>query len=162
MRNWLGPLAFGLVLAAVTTWAAIGAIPYGLMNVAMERLGQGGKARHRRHGRHHAELHAGQLARAGLERAHLANPAGRRGAGDRVVDAQRGHQCRGDADAKCQPYLAPLRPLCANRGRSDPRPQLDRPRLFRRQLRDGRFGGGFQTLDLGAIPPQPRRHDLLL
>jgi uncharacterized membrane protein len=42
MRNWLGPLAFGLVLAAVTTWAAIGAIPYGLMNVAMERLGQGG------------------------------------------------------------------------------------------------------------------------
>lgn len=42
MRNWLGPLAFGLVLAAVTTWAAIGAIPYGLMNVAMERLVQGG------------------------------------------------------------------------------------------------------------------------
>lgn len=42
MRNWLGPLAFGLVLAAVTAWAAIGAIPYGLMNVAMERLGQGG------------------------------------------------------------------------------------------------------------------------
>lgn len=42
MRNWLGPLAFGLILAAVTTWAAIGAIPYGLMNVAMERLGQGG------------------------------------------------------------------------------------------------------------------------
>ena len=58
---------------------------------AAQRLGQGGKARHRRHGRHHAELHAGQLARAGLERAHLANPAGRRGAGDRVVDAQRGH-----------------------------------------------------------------------
>ncbi|WP_137871122.1 DUF1254 domain-containing protein [Sphingopyxis sp. 2PD] len=42
MRNWLGPLAFGLILAAVSTWAAIGAIPYGLMNVAMERLGQGG------------------------------------------------------------------------------------------------------------------------
>jgi uncharacterized membrane protein len=42
MRNWLGPLAFGLTLAAVTAWAAIGAIPYGLMNVAMERLGQGG------------------------------------------------------------------------------------------------------------------------
>lgn len=42
MRNWLGPLAFGLILAAVTAWAAIGAIPYGLMNVAMERLGQGG------------------------------------------------------------------------------------------------------------------------
>ncbi|MBL9067536.1 MAG: DUF1254 domain-containing protein [Sphingopyxis sp.] len=42
MRNWLGPLAFGLILTAVTAWAAIGAIPYGLMNVAMERLGQGG------------------------------------------------------------------------------------------------------------------------
>lgn len=42
MRNWLGPLAFGLILAAVTAWAAIGAIPYGLMNVAMVRLGQGG------------------------------------------------------------------------------------------------------------------------
>lgn len=42
MRNWLGPLAFGFILAAATAWAAIGAIPYGLMNVAMERLGQGG------------------------------------------------------------------------------------------------------------------------
>jgi uncharacterized membrane protein len=42
MRSWLGPLAFGLVFAAATAWAAIGAIPYGLMNVAMERLGQGG------------------------------------------------------------------------------------------------------------------------
>lgn len=42
MRCWLGPLAFGLVVAAATAWAAIGAIPYGLMNVAMERLGQGG------------------------------------------------------------------------------------------------------------------------
>jgi uncharacterized membrane protein len=42
MRNWLGPLVFGLILAAATAWAAIGAIPYGLMNVAMERLGQGG------------------------------------------------------------------------------------------------------------------------
>ncbi|MBU0823504.1 MAG: DUF1254 domain-containing protein [Alphaproteobacteria bacterium] len=42
MRNWLGPLAFGFILAAATAWATIGAIPYGLMNVAMERLGQGG------------------------------------------------------------------------------------------------------------------------
>ena len=42
MRNWLGPLAFGFILAAATAWAVIGAIPYGLMNVAMERLGQGG------------------------------------------------------------------------------------------------------------------------
>ncbi|MBK6414893.1 DUF1254 domain-containing protein [Sphingopyxis sp.] len=42
MRNWLGPLAFGLILAAATAWVAIGAIPYGLMNVAMERLGQAG------------------------------------------------------------------------------------------------------------------------
>lgn len=42
MRNWLGPLALGLVLAAATAWAAIAYIPYGLMNVAMDRLGQGG------------------------------------------------------------------------------------------------------------------------
>lgn len=42
MRHWLGPLVFGLVFAAATAWAAIGAIPYGLMTVAMDRLGQGG------------------------------------------------------------------------------------------------------------------------
>lgn len=42
MRNWLGPLALGLILAAATAWAAIAYIPYGLMNVAMDRLGQGG------------------------------------------------------------------------------------------------------------------------
>ena len=42
MRNWLGPLAFGLIVAVATAWAAIWAIPYGLMNVAIERLGQGG------------------------------------------------------------------------------------------------------------------------
>ncbi len=42
MRYWLGPLALGLVVAAATAWAAIGAIPYGLMQVAMDRLGQGG------------------------------------------------------------------------------------------------------------------------
>ncbi|WP_439568006.1 DUF1254 domain-containing protein [Sphingopyxis sp.] len=42
MRNWLGPFALGLILAAATAWAAIAYIPYGLMNVAMERLGQGG------------------------------------------------------------------------------------------------------------------------
>lgn len=42
MRNWLGPLAFGLIVAAVTAYAAIWAIPYGLMSVAIERLGQGG------------------------------------------------------------------------------------------------------------------------
>lgn len=42
MRRWLGPLAFGLVVATATAWAAIGAIPYGLMTVAMDRLGQGG------------------------------------------------------------------------------------------------------------------------
>lgn len=42
MRNWLGPLVLGLFLAAATTWAAIGAIPYGLMHVAIDRLGQGG------------------------------------------------------------------------------------------------------------------------
>lgn len=42
MRNWLGPLAFGLIVAAITSYTAIRAIPYGLMNVAIERLGQGG------------------------------------------------------------------------------------------------------------------------
>ncbi|KGB53997.1 Integral membrane protein-like protein [Sphingopyxis sp. LC81] len=42
MRNWLGPLAFGLIVAAATAYAAIWSIPYGLMNVAIERLGQGG------------------------------------------------------------------------------------------------------------------------
>lgn len=42
MRNWLGPLAFGLIVAAATAYAAIWAIPYGLMNIAIDRLGQGG------------------------------------------------------------------------------------------------------------------------
>ncbi|WP_332820240.1 DUF1254 domain-containing protein [Sphingopyxis sp.] len=42
MRNWLGPLAFGLLVAVATGYAAIAAIPYGLMNVAVDRLGQGG------------------------------------------------------------------------------------------------------------------------
>lgn len=42
MRGWLGPLLFGLIVAAATAWAAILYIPYGLMNVAMDRLGQGG------------------------------------------------------------------------------------------------------------------------
>jgi len=42
MRNWLGPLAFGLIVAAITSYTAIRVIPYGLMNVAIERLGQGG------------------------------------------------------------------------------------------------------------------------
>lgn len=42
MRNWLGPLLFGLLVAAAATWAAIGAIPYGLMKIAADRLGQSG------------------------------------------------------------------------------------------------------------------------
>ncbi|MBL8650176.1 MAG: DUF1254 domain-containing protein [Sphingopyxis sp.] len=42
MRHWLGPLLFGLIVAAATAWAAVLYIPYGLMNVAMDRLGQGG------------------------------------------------------------------------------------------------------------------------
>lgn len=42
MRNWLGPIFLGLLVAAAAAWAAITYIPYGLMNVAMERLGQGG------------------------------------------------------------------------------------------------------------------------
>ena len=42
MRTWFGPLVFGFVLAAATAWVAVGAIPYALMNVAIDRLGQGG------------------------------------------------------------------------------------------------------------------------
>lgn len=42
MRRWLGPVLFGLVVAAATAWGAIAYAPYGLMTIAMERLGQGG------------------------------------------------------------------------------------------------------------------------
>jgi len=42
MRNWFGPLALGLAIAAATGAAAIAYAPYGLMTIAMERLGQGG------------------------------------------------------------------------------------------------------------------------
>ncbi|MBO9697430.1 MAG: DUF1254 domain-containing protein [Sphingopyxis sp.] len=42
MRRWLGPTLLGLLVAAATAWAAIAHIPYALMNVAMDRLGQGG------------------------------------------------------------------------------------------------------------------------
>ena len=42
MRAWLGSILFGLIVAAATAWAVIVWIPYGLMNVAMDRLGQGG------------------------------------------------------------------------------------------------------------------------
>ncbi|MBB6424774.1 DUF1254 domain-containing protein [Sphingopyxis sp. JAI128] len=42
MRNWFGPVLFGLIVAAAAAWVAILYIPYGLMGVAMERLGQGG------------------------------------------------------------------------------------------------------------------------
>lgn len=42
MRNWLGPLAFGLIVAVAAAYVAIWATPYALMNVAIDRLGQGG------------------------------------------------------------------------------------------------------------------------
>lgn len=42
MRNWFGPLAFGLIVAVAAACVAIWAMPYGLMNVAIDRLGQGG------------------------------------------------------------------------------------------------------------------------
>jgi uncharacterized membrane protein len=42
MRSWLGPLGLGLVVALATGWAAIAYVPYGLMNIAIDRLGQGG------------------------------------------------------------------------------------------------------------------------
>lgn len=42
MRNWFGPVLLGLIVAAATMWAAILYLPYGLMDIAMNRLGQGG------------------------------------------------------------------------------------------------------------------------
>ncbi|WP_432767740.1 MAG: DUF1254 domain-containing protein [Sphingopyxis sp.] len=42
MRRWLGPILFGLIVAAATAWAAVLYIPFGLMTIAMDRLGQGG------------------------------------------------------------------------------------------------------------------------
>ncbi|KTE20443.1 hypothetical protein ATE67_09250 [Sphingopyxis sp. H050] len=42
MRRWLGPVLAGLIVAAATTAAVIHFLPYSLMNVAIERLGQGG------------------------------------------------------------------------------------------------------------------------
>lgn len=42
MRSWLAPLLLGLSVAAATAYAALVAVPYGLMTVAMDRLGQGG------------------------------------------------------------------------------------------------------------------------
>lgn len=42
MRNWIGPFFFGLLVAAAAAWAAILYLPYGLMGIAMDRLGQGG------------------------------------------------------------------------------------------------------------------------
>lgn len=42
MRRWLGPILFGLIVAAAAACAVIAYIPYGLMHVAIDRLGQGG------------------------------------------------------------------------------------------------------------------------
>ena len=42
MRLWFGPLLFGLLAAAAAAWAAISYLPYGLMGIALDRLGQGG------------------------------------------------------------------------------------------------------------------------
>ena len=42
MRRWIGPLAFGLIAALAVGYAAIAAIPYGMMKIAMDRLGRGG------------------------------------------------------------------------------------------------------------------------
>lgn len=42
MRRWIGPLVFGALVAVAAGYAAIAYIPYGLMKVAIERLGQGG------------------------------------------------------------------------------------------------------------------------
>ena len=42
MRRWIGPLAFGLIAALAVGYAAIAAIPYGMMKIAMDRLARGG------------------------------------------------------------------------------------------------------------------------
>lgn len=42
MRRWFGPIVFGLLVTAATAWAVVAYIPYALMNVAIDRLGQGG------------------------------------------------------------------------------------------------------------------------
>ncbi|PQM27681.1 hypothetical protein CVO77_03680 [Sphingopyxis lindanitolerans] len=42
MRAWFGPVLLGLLAAAAAAGIAIFCLPYALMNVAMDRLGQGG------------------------------------------------------------------------------------------------------------------------
>lgn len=49
MRAWIGPVLFGLIVAAAAGWAAITGISYGLMSVAIDRLGAG-KFNHMTHG----------------------------------------------------------------------------------------------------------------
>lgn len=42
MRDWLHPLALGLLVAVIAAWAGVAAIPYALMGAAFDRLGEGG------------------------------------------------------------------------------------------------------------------------
>ena len=42
MRVWLGPVLAGLIVAVAVAYATVSFIPYGLMTIAMDRLGQGG------------------------------------------------------------------------------------------------------------------------
>jgi len=50
MRAWLGPLAAGALVAALTWHAALVATPFALMRVAMNRLGASGRVNAFSHG----------------------------------------------------------------------------------------------------------------
>lgn len=50
MRNWIGPVLFGLIAAAAAAYAAIGGISYGLMHVAIDRFARIGGLNHMAHG----------------------------------------------------------------------------------------------------------------
>lgn len=50
MRGWLGPVLFGLIVAATTAWAAIVGISYGLMGAAIDRLAGGSALNRMSHG----------------------------------------------------------------------------------------------------------------
>lgn len=50
MRRWLGPALVGLIVAAATGYAAIAAIPYGLMEGAIRKLSGDGGVNHMAYG----------------------------------------------------------------------------------------------------------------
>lgn len=50
MRRWLGPILCGLIIAAATGYAAIVALPYGLMEGAIRKLSGDGGVNHMAYG----------------------------------------------------------------------------------------------------------------